>query len=480
MLRVVCALVILVFFTFYVSSGLVAGAKLFEATFGIEYSYALTTGTLIIVIYTYLGGYKAVCWTDMIQGLLMMLALITVPIVMLYHIGGLDETYKYVSNSDEAKKELVEFQKQIPELSTKLTQDLNSVKTELEAFASNLRKTQDKSLSIKDINTNNQDLSTLANYKEIVELFDGDTSKFIFFKDIAAKLENAITQADTAKINSILSAFASIELKTSNRLAMTSNISLLAVISALAWGLGYFGQPHIVIRFMSIRSTKDIPTATFVGISWMVISLIGACFIGILGVAYANKFELSLQDPEKIFIVMSQLLFNPWITGILLSAILAAIMSTASSQLLVSSSTIAEDFYKRIFNKEAESQTVMRLGRFGVLLVAVVAFLISTDKNSSVLSIVAYAWAGFGSAFGPVMLISLFWSRMSRAGAISGMIVGAVMVVLYKNVLADALNFHIYEIVPGFLCATLTIIIVSLLKEDKKSEKEFEVISKNL
>ncbi|ASQ29767.1 sodium/proline symporter [Campylobacter avium LMG 24591] len=479
-LRVVCALVILVFFTFYVSSGLVAGAKLFEATFGIEYSYALTTGTLIIVIYTYLGGYKAVCWTDMIQGLLMMLALITVPIVMLYHIGGLDETYKYVSNSDEAKKELVEFQKQIPELSTKLTQDLNGVKAELEAFASNLRKTQDKSLSIKDINTNNQDLSTLANYKEIVELFDGDTSKFIFFKDIATKLENALNQADVAQINSILSAFASIELKTSDRLAMTSNISLLAVISALAWGLGYFGQPHIVIRFMSIRSTKDIPTATFVGISWMVISLIGACFIGILGVAYANKFELSLQDPEKIFIVMSQLLFNPWITGILLSAILAAIMSTASSQLLVSSSTIAEDFYKRIFNKEAESQTVMRLGRFGVLLVAVVAFLISTDKNSSVLSIVAYAWAGFGSAFGPVMLISLFWSRMSRAGAISGMIVGAVMVVLYKNVLADALNFHIYEIVPGFLCATLTIIIVSLLKEDKKSEKEFEVISKNL
>lgn len=479
-LRVVCALVILVFFTFYVSSGLVAGAKLFEATFGIEYSYALTTGTLIIVIYTYLGGYKAVCWTDMIQGLLMMLALITVPIVMLYHIGGLDETYKYVSNSDEAKKELVEFQKQIPELSTKLTQDLNSVKTELEAFTSNLRKTQDKSLSIKDINTNNQDLSTLANYKEIVELFDGDTSKFIFFKDIAAKLENALNQADVAQINSILSAFASIELKTSDRLAMTSNISLLAVISALAWGLGYFGQPHIVIRFMSIRSTKDIPTATFVGISWMVISLIGACFIGILGVAYANKFELSLQDPEKIFIVMSQLLFNPWITGILLSAILAAIMSTASSQLLVSSSTIAEDFYKRIFNKEAESQTVMRLGRFGVLLVAVVAFLISTDKNSSVLSIVAYAWAGFGAAFGSVMIFSLFWKRMTKLAAILGMITGAAVVILYKNILAQALNFPIYEIVPGFVCASLVIIIVSLLKEDKKSEKEFEVISKNL
>lgn len=356
-LRIVCAIVILIFFTFYVSSGLVGGAKLFEATFGIRYEYALTTGTLIIVAYTFLGGYKAVCWTDLLQGLLMMGALIVVPAVMLYHLGGFGE------------------------------------------------------------------------------------------------------------------AMAVIEEIKPNALSMGGGIGALSIVSALAWGLGYFGQPHILVRFMSIRSTKDIPAATFVGISWMVISLIGACFIGLLGIAYVHKFELTLQDPEKIFIVMSQLLFNPWIAGILLSAILAAIMSTASSQLLVSSSTIAEDFYKRIFNKEASNKTVMNLGRIGVLLVALVAFVISTDKESSVLSIVAYAWAGFGASFGSVMLFSLFWSRMTRIGAILGMITGAVMVVLWKNYLAELFNFPIYEIVPGFVAASAVIIIASLLTQVRPGTK---------
>lgn len=356
-LRIVCAIVILIFFTFYVSSGLVGGAKLFEAAFGIRYEYALTTGTLIIVAYTFLGGYKAVCWTDLLQGLLMMGALIVVPAVMLYHLGGFGE------------------------------------------------------------------------------------------------------------------AMAVIEEIKPNALSMGEGIGALSIVSALAWGLGYFGQPHILVRFMSIRSTKDIPAATFVGISWMVISLIGACFIGLLGIAYVHKFELTLQDPEKIFIVMSQLLFNPWIAGILLSAILAAIMSTASSQLLVSSSTIAEDFYKRIFNKEASNKTVMNLGRIGVLLVALVAFVISTDKESSVLSIVAYAWAGFGASFGSVMLFSLFWSRMTRIGAILGMITGAVMVVLWKNYLAELFNFPIYEIVPGFVAASAVIIIASLLTQVRPGTK---------
>lgn len=346
-LRVLCAIVILIFFTFYVSSGLVGGAKLFETTFGIDYSYALTTGTLIIVAYTFFGGYKAVCWTDMIQGLLMLGALIVVPIVMLSHLGGLNEA--------------------------------------------------------------------------------------------------------TAIIK---------EIKPS-ALSMGEGIGALSIISALAWGLGYFGQPHILVRFMSIRSTNDIPFATLVGIAWMSISLIGACLIGILGIAYISKFELTLQDPEKIFIVMSQILFNPWVAGILLSAILAAIMSTASSQLLVSSSTIAEDFYKKMFNREAPEAVVLNLGKIGVILVALIAFLISTDKNSSILSIVAYAWAGFGASFGSVMLFSLFWSRMTRLGAIAGMLTGTIVVVLWKNFFSSFLN--IYEIVPGFVLASVAIIVVSLM-----------------
>lgn len=366
-LRVICAVVILIFFTFYVSSGLVSGAKLFESTFGLKYEHALSTGALIIVAYTFLGGYKAVCWTDLIQGLLMMCALIVVPAVMLYHLGGFNEAFSIV--------------------------------------------------------------------KEIKP----------------------------------------------NALSMGEGLSWVAIVSALAWGLGYFGQPHILVRFMSIRSTKEIPQATIIGISWMAISLLGACFIGILGIAYVAKFELSLSDPEKIFIVMSQLLFNPWIAGILLSAILAAIMSTASSQLLVSSSTIAEDFYKRIFNKEASSVMVMNLGRVGVLFVALIAFFISTDKNSSVLSIVAYAWAGFGASFGSVMLFSLFWSKMTRLAAILGMITGAAVVVLYKNFFAAWLDFPIYEIVPGFLCASAVIVIVSLFGEvGAGTKKAYEKMLENL
>ncbi|WP_276882352.1 sodium/proline symporter PutP [Campylobacter cuniculorum] len=364
-LRIVCAIVVLVFFTFYVSSGLVGGAKLFESAFGIDYSYALTTGTLIIVIYTFFGGYKAVCWTDMIQGLLMLGALVAVPLVMLYHLGGFEEA--------------MEIAKQVKP----------------------------------------------------------------------------------------------------NVLSMGEGIGFLSIVSALAWGLGYFGQPHILVRFMSIRSIKHIPQATFIGIAWMSICLICACFIGVLGIAYVNQFNLSLQDPEKIFIIMSQLLFNPWIAGILLSAVLAAIMSTASSQLLVSSSALAEDFYKRIFNKEASSELVMKLGRMGVLIVAVIAFLISTDRESSVLKIVAYAWAGFGASFGSVMIFSLFWSQMTRMAAILGMITGAVVVVLWDKFFKQFLD--IYEIIPGFLAASLVIIIVSLLTKVRPGTKAaYEKMLKNL
>lgn len=353
-LRVICSIVILIFFTFYVSSGLVGGAKLFESTFGINYSYALTIGTLIIVAYTFFGGYKAVCLTDMVQGLLMLGALIVVPIAMLSHLGGFDEAISIIR-----------------------------------------------------------------------------------------------------------------EVKPS-ALSMGEGIGALGIISSLAWGLGYFGQPHILVRFMSIRSTQDIPVATFIGIAWMSISLFGTCLMGVLGIAYVSKYNLTLQDPEKIFIVMSQILFNPWVAGILLSAILAAIMSTASSQLLVSSSTIAEDFYKKIFKRDATEATVLNLGKIGVLLVAIVAFLISTDRNSSVLSIVAYAWAGFGASFGTVILFSLFWSRMTRAGAIAGMLTGSLVVVLWKNIAL----IEIYEIVPGFIASSLAIIIVSLMTNVRSGTKD--------
>ncbi|WP_297573211.1 sodium:proline symporter [uncultured Campylobacter sp.] len=436
-LRVICAAVILLFFTFYISSGLVGGAKLFEATFGLKYTHALFIGTAIIVIYTFLGGYKAVCWTDLVQGLLMMGALLVVAIMMLYKIGGFDQALHYINKSDNARV-----------LLEQRLQSSNLDKSDIDELLNLLNSTKDLSIYI-------------------------DSKQYIH-KDIVSILSSG----DEEKMQSAIDALKKLDMQT-NRTHLFTGVSLLSIISAMAWGLGYFGQPHILIRFMSIRSVREIPTATFIGISWMAISLITSCLIGLLGIAYINKFDLSLQDPEKIFIIMSELHFNPWIAGVLLSAILAAIMSTASSQLLVSSSTIAEDFYRRVFKKDASESSAMLMGRGGVIFISLIAFFLSYDKNSSVLEIVAYAWAGFGASFGSVMLFSLFWKKMSRVGAIAGMVAGALVVVAYKNFLATALNFPIYEIVPGFVAAAIAIIIFSLLYPPaQKIEEKFNKVFK--
>ncbi|MCX2683559.1 sodium:proline symporter [Campylobacter sp. MIT 21-1685] len=456
-LRVICAIVILIFFTFYVSSGLISGAKLFESTFGIEYNYALSTGTLIIVAYTFFGGYKAVCWTDMIQGLLMLSALIIVPIVMLMHLGGLSEVEKYIHNSDQSSQRILQMQDTAPEILANL--DSESSKEQIVLLIKELENVKDRIFTTKNVPDS---------FSQFSLLFNGETS--IHTQEFSKKLEQALRENDIESLKILLEGFSTISLISKQRLAWFNETSILGIISALAWGFGYFGQPHILVRFMSIRSIRDIPNATFVGIVWMVLCLIGACSIGLLGIAYVNKFNLSLNDPEKIFIVMSGLLFNPWIAGVLLSAILAAIMSTASSQLLVSSSTLAEDFYKKILKTDAPNHIVLNIGKMGVLLVALIAFFISSDKNSSVLSIVAYAWAGFGASFGSVMLFSLFWSKMTRIGAIAGMITGAVVVVVWKNYIGE--YFPLYEIVPGFVAASLVIVLASLFTCVRPGTKE--------
>jgi len=465
-LRILCALVILIFFTFYISAGLVSGAKLFEATFGMQYSYALTTGTAIIVLYTFFGGYRAVCWTDLIQGLLMMFSLIAVAVMMLYKVGGLNEAYHYIFTSDSAKTRIVCLQENAPKIFEGF---------EFEGSENN--KNAPEIAHITNALKDAKDIYITLNDRLIINNINYEKGSKIQALSVALMLESAIESNDTNTLKVLLESLKETKINPQTRLSFFSGISILGIISALAWGLGYFGQPHILVRFMSIASIKDISPATFIGISWMAISLFSACMIGLLGIVYVNKFSLSLNDPEKIFIIMSELLFNPWIAGILLSAILAAIMSTASSQLLVSSATIAEDFYRRIFKKDAPQHYVMFVSRAGVLIVSVVAFAISTDKDSSVLSIVAYAWAGFGASFGSVMIFSLFWERMTRAGAIAGMFVGAAVVVLHKNVVYEF--FPLYEIVPGFVSASLAIIVVSLLQA-KRTNENFKIMLKEL
>ena len=244
-------------------------------------------------------------------------------------------------------------------------------------------------------------------------------------------------------------------------------LGAVAIISLLAWGLGYFGQPHILARFMAADSVKTIPAARRIGMTWMILCLLGSLGVGFYGIAYfgANPEQAAVMggNPERVFIALSELLFNPWIAGILLSAILAAIMSTLSCQLLVCSSALTEDFYRGFIRPAASQRELVWFGRASVLAVALIAIWIARDPESRVLGLVSYAWAGFGAAFGPVVLLSLFWRRMTRNGALGGMLVGAIVVIGWKEIAVGHFGSGLYEMVPGFLGALATIVIASLL-----------------
>ena len=241
-------------------------------------------------------------------------------------------------------------------------------------------------------------------------------------------------------------------------------ISVIGIISLMSWGVGYFGQPHIIVRFMAIRSVEDIPTARRIGMSWMIVSIIGALMTGLFGLAYVTGNGNNI-DPETVFIYLSQILFHPLIGGFLLAAILAAIMSTISSQLLVTSSSLTNDFYQTFVRRDASDKELVIAGRVSVVAVALVAIFLAYDRDSSILDLVSNAWAGFGAAFGPLVLFSLFKREMTRRAALGGMIVGAVTVLLWIylpiTIDGESLGSWMYEIVPGFILSSLTIIILS-------------------
>lgn len=348
-LRIVSAVVILIFFTLYSASGVVAGARLFESMFGMPYVTALWLGAFCTIAYVFIGGFLAVSWTDTIQASLMFTALVLIPIIVLYQVGGWGETVE------------------------------------------------------------------------------------------AAQAVNA----------------ASVDL--------LSGISTVGVVSALAWGLGYFGQPHILVRFMAAESVQVIPNARRIGMSWMILCLAGAIAVGFFGIGYfaAHPEQAAgvSANSERVFIEFSILLFNPWISGILLAAILAAVMSTLSAQLLVCSSSLTQDIYKTFLRREAGDKELVWFGRSMVLAVALIAIVLAWNPESRVLSMVSYAWAGFGAAFGPVVIMSLLWRRMTRNGALAGMVVGAAVVLLWNHYAW----WGLYEIIPGFVLASLGIYVVSLL-----------------
>jgi SSS family solute:Na+ symporter/sodium/proline symporter len=250
--------------------------------------------------------------------------------------------------------------------------------------------------------------------------------------------------------------------------------SWLGIISTMAWGLGYFGQPHIIVRFMAIKSVKQLPSATRIGMSWMLVTVVGAVVTSLAGIVYVANTQVPLSDPETIFIVLSQWLFHPLIVGFLLAAILAAIMSTISSQLLVTSSSLTSDFYHTFLNKQASDRQLVFVGRLSVLVVSLVAIYLAYDRSNTILGIVSNAWAGFGAAFGPVVILSLYWHKMTRTAALAGMITGAVTVLVWIyapiQINGQSLSQWLYEIVPGFVMNTLVIIVISQLKPQQQEQ----------
>lgn len=239
-----------------------------------------------------------------------------------------------------------------------------------------------------------------------------------------------------------------------------STLGAIELISLLAWGIGYFGQPHILVRFMAISSSKEIKQATRIAMTWVVVSLAAAVAVGMVGRVFLTT-PLEGTESETVFLVMTNTMFPPVVAGLILSAVLAAIMSTASSQLLVAASAFAQDFYRTLLRKDAEQKELVWISRASVLVIASLAIFLGLNPNNFILDMVAYAWAGFGAAFGPALLMSLFWRRTTRNGVLAGIIVGGVTVLVWKQVAL----WGLYEIVPGFLLALAAIYIVSKLDE---------------
>ncbi|KIH70822.1 sodium/proline symporter PutP [Salinicoccus roseus] len=346
-IKVVSAVFITGFFTFYVSSGLVAGGLLFEQTFGVSYTVGVLLIAGVVLIYTSTGGFFAVTWTDFVQGIIMLVAVVLVPAVTFFALGGWDNV---ISGVDQVSPD---------------------------------------------------------------------------------------------------------------RLNAFSGITQLGIISALFWGiLGYFGQPHVILRFMAFNSSRDITLGRAVYTSWNVIAMYGAVLIGVVGTAYFGSNRL--DNPESVFIQLTHTLFHPIIASILLVALLAAVMSTVSTQLLVSATSLTEDLYKGLFRKQAKEKELFWIIRGSILLVITFATLVGLDPNSSVLGLVGYAWAGFGAAFGPALLFSLFWKDTTKNGVLAGIITGGITVVLWSMMTDNGIiPFELYELIPGFLFSSLAILMFS-------------------
>jgi sodium/proline symporter len=368
-LKSIASLSILLFFLFYVGSGLIAGGKLFNEVFGFDYHIAVFVSVALILFYTLFGGFLAVSWTDVFQGLLMLLALVCVPVLVISQTGGLDEFTAKINLKN-------------PQL--------------LDAFT--------------DVNGN--------------------------------------------------------------------ALGWMAIISAMGWGLGYFGQPHILARFMAICSASETGQAASIGVIWAFLCYLLAILVGLSGLAYLPEV---IADSEKVFIALTGLIFHPLIAGILLAAILAAIMSTVDSQLLVCSSSLAEDLYPLVSKKSLSPEQRLQVGRVAVVVLALMATLLAMNPDSKVLDVVSYAWAGLGASLGPAILISLYWRKMTARGALAGVFVGGATVIIWPQF--EGGIFELYSLVPGFGISALAVVVGSLIDNSEDQaliHKGFDKMTVNL
>ncbi len=367
-LKTVTAVFITIFFLLYTASAIVAGAKLFSTVFNFTYLQALFVGWALILLYTFVGGFLAVCWTDVIQGSLMFMALVVVPVTMFIMLGG--------------------------------------------------------------------------DWSEITELLASGGPTYL-------KLSGS-----------------------------ESGFDIKSVLSNLAWGLGYFGMPHIIVRFMAIKDPKELKQSRIIATVWVVITLFAAIMVGLLGRAFVLKFGIDFADAdaESIFLVAIDYIFPSAIAGFLLAAVLSATMSTADSQLLVSASSISNDLVKS-FNKNISEKSLLWISRFAVLLIAVLAIAIAINPDNSIMGLVSYGWAGLGGAFSAVMLFSLFWRKTSLKGAVTGIVVGGCTVIFW---ILFGGNTGIYALLPAFILSALSIIVVSLIAPDKEAERLYDATIKHL
>ncbi|MDR1785532.1 MAG: sodium/proline symporter PutP [Spirochaetaceae bacterium] len=367
-IALVSVIFILIFFTIYTASGFVACAKLFNSVFGLPYTVSLLLGIAVILAYTLLGGYLAVCATDFVQGSLMFVALTLTAIVMIFSLGGPAEAAQRVS-----------------------------------AFGS-------------------QFLNPFVSGPE-------------------------------------------------------DNFGPMAIVSALAWGLGYFGMPHILVRFMGIRSNREITLSRRIATVWVVIAFVGALMVGAFAKAYLLPETLASGAEETVFVRSILKMYPSFIAGLFLCGILAAAMSTADSQLLVASSAFSRDIFSGFLKKDASDKTLLLVSRLTVLAVAAIAFVIALNPASSIFGLVSYAWAGFGATFGPLVLLSLFWKRTTRNGALAGLIAGGLTVILWKPLKGGI--FDLYEIVPGFaVCLAVAVVVSLATRNDPAVEAEFDSYAK--